>query len=341
MFSSLMKIPGALLDGSRATGRRHVVGIDGGATKTIAAVLALDTFDLRFGHGGPSNVDAVGVTAAASAIRAATGEALGAAGVDAGAVGTAVIGLAGTPSEELADSIQAEFARGAACYFVNDVIAAWAAGTWLEPGVAVISGTGSHVFGVNAAGESWRTGGWGHVLGDEGSGYWLGLNGMKAALHYRDGSGPETSLLDAAVAFYGLEAVEDLQALVYGKPLTKREIAAFTEEVEKAALASDSVAAALYETAARDLATQARAPIEKLRLEGVFKVALVGGVFAAGELLRKPFEVSVRSFSPQAQFVVSEIPPVGGSLLLALRAEGVADDYDRDALRVALSGEMD
>ena len=341
MFPSLMTIPGALLDGSRATGRRHVAGIDGGATKTIAAVLSMDTFDLRFGHGGPSNVDAVGVAAASSAIRGALREALGEAGVDARAVGTAVIGRAGTPSEELADSVQSEFALGAACYFVNDVIAAWASGTWLEPGVAVVSGTGSHVFGVNASGESWRTGGWGHILGDEGSGYWLGLNGMKSALRYRDGSGPETSLLDAAVSFYKLDAVEDLQPLMYGKPLTKREIAAFTEEVEGAALAGDRVAAGLFQAAAGDLAEQTRAPIEKLRLEGEFKVALVGGVFASGELLRAPFEACIRAFAPQAQFVVPEIPPVGGSLLLALRAEGTADDYDRDALRAALSGEMD
>ena len=340
MFASLMTIPGALLNGSRATGRRCVAGVDGGATKTVAAVMSLDTFAIRFGHAGPSNVDAVGVDAAAASIRAALREALGEAGIDANAVGTAVIGLAGTPSDKLAASVETEFAVGA-FYFVNDVIAAWASGTWLEPGVAVISGTGSHVFGVNAAGDSWRTGGWGHVLGDEGSGYWLGLHGMKAALQYRDGSGPETALIEAAVAFYGLEAVEDLQELVYGKPLTKGEIAAFTQEVEKAATAGDGVAASLFEEAANDLAQQTRAPIEKLDLEGAFKVALVGGVFSSGHLLRDTFERAVRAFAPQAQFVVPEIPPVGGSLLLGLRAEGAADAFDRDALRSALSGEMD
>jgi glucosamine kinase len=339
MFPSLMTIPGALLDGSRATGRRHVAGIDGGATKTLAAVLSLDTFEIRFGRGGPSNVDAVGAEAAASAIRDALREALREADVDGGDVGTAVVGLAGTPSDELAQSVRAEFSPGA-WYFVNDVIAAWASGTWLEPGVAVISGTGSHVFGVNAAGESWRTGGWGHVLGDEGSGYWLGLHGMKAALRYRDGSGPETALVDAAVTFYRLDAIEDLQALVYGKPLTKSEISAFTEEVEKAAAAGDRVATGLFETAATDLATQVRAPIELLGLVGRFKVAVVGGVFAYGDLLRDPFEAAVREFAPDAQFVVPEIPPVGGSLLLGLRAEAVGD-YDRDALRSALSAELE
>jgi glucosamine kinase len=340
MFPSLMSIPGALLDGSRPTGQRHVVGIDGGATKTIAAVLSLDSFELSIGHGGPSNVDAVGVDAAASAIRDALREALGQAHVEPAALGTAVIGLAGTPSDEVARIAKDEFALRAG-YFVNDVIAAWASGTWLEPGVAVISGTGSHVFGVNAAGKSWRTGGWGHILGDEGSGYWLGLHGMKAALQYRDGSGPETMLLDAAVASYQLETVDDLQALVYGKPLTKREIAAFTREVEKAAVAGDRVALTLFQRAADDLATQVRAPIEILGLDGRFTIALVGGVFASGDLLRDPFEAAVREFAADAQFAVPEIPPVGGSLLLGLRAEGIAGDYDRDALRSALSGEMD
>jgi N-acetylglucosamine kinase-like BadF-type ATPase len=339
MFPSLMTIPGALLDGSRATGRRHVAGVDGGATKTLAAVLSLDSFEITFGRGGPSNVDAVGAEAAASAIRAVLREALRDAGVDDADVGTAVVGLAGTPSDEIARSVKSEFSPGAS-YFVNDVIAAWASGTWLEPGVAVISGTGSHVFGVNAAGESWRTGGWGHVLGDEGSGYWLGLHAMNAALRYRDGSGPETALLDAAVAFYRLDAIEDLQELAYGKPLTKSEIAAFAEQVEKAATAGDRVAAALFETAADDLAKQVHAPIEALGLEGAFKVAIVGGVFASGGCLRAPFEAAVREFAADAQFVDPEIPPVGGSLLLGLRAEGVGD-VDREALRSALSDELE
>ena len=65
-----------------------------------------------------------------------------------------------------------------------------------------------------------------------------------------------------------------------------------------------------------------------------------GGVFEDGELLRTPFEAAVRKFAPDAQFVVPEIPPVGGSLLLGLRAESVAD-VDHDALRSALSGELE
>ena len=152
------------------------------------------------------------------------------------------------------------------------------------------------MFGVNAAGESWRTGGWGHVLGDEGSGYWLGLHGMKAALQHRDGSGPETALLDAAVAFYRLEAVEDLQALVYGKPLTKTRSPPSRRRSRRRPRQAIAWPRRCSRRLRSDLAVQTRAPIEKLGLAGAFKVALVGGVFTSGDLLRDPFEaLSVRS----------------------------------------------
>ena len=59
-----------------------------------------------------------------------------------------------------------------------------------RPGVGAISGTGSNVFGVGADGRAWRAGGWGHLLGDEGSGYWLGIESIRAALRDREAPGP-------------------------------------------------------------------------------------------------------------------------------------------------------
>ncbi len=113
---------------------------------------------------------------------------------------------------------------------VGDVVGAWATATGARPGVGAIAGTGSNVFGVGADGRGWRAGGWGHQLGDEGSGYWLGLQSIKAALRDRERSGPETALSDAAVEHFGVASVEALAALVYSKPLTKGEIAALAIE---------------------------------------------------------------------------------------------------------------
>ena len=139
---------------------------------------------------------------------------------------------------------------------VNDVVGAWAAATDARPGVGVISGTGSNVFGVGTDGRAWRAGGWGHVLGDEGSGYWLAVQSIKAALADREGSGPETLLSAAAMDFFDVPSVEALAALVYSKPLAKGEIAAFAIETARVAYAGDAVARGLYMRAAEELASR-------------------------------------------------------------------------------------
>jgi N-acetylglucosamine kinase-like BadF-type ATPase len=337
-FPTLIRVPPLLLDGAKATGAKYVAGVDGGATKTVVAVLDLETSRVSLGHGGPSNVDADGAEVVTASVGTAMRAALGAAGIEGKDLGAVVFALAGS-------SLEADVAREIECafslrhtYFINDVVAAWACGTWVEPGVAVISGTGSNVFGVNAAGASWRSGGWGHILGDQGSGYSLGIEAMKAALAYRDASGPPTALLDAVLEFYDLRVVEDLQDLVYGKPLTKGEIAAFALEVASVARSGDTVACDLFDAAARDLATQVRAPVEVLGLaDGPFVVALVGSVFGGRSLLRAPFETAVRQFAPHAVFVVPDLAPVGGSLLLAVRAERAWDQVDRSSMRDQLA----
>src|SRR5215469_5525441 len=163
-FDSLMAIPPSLLDGSRGTGNPRVLGIDGGATKTAAALLDLDAERVFLAEAGPSNADAVGPETALANLEEAVAAITDAAGAEGGRIGAAVIAVAGTLSPDLERVVGRRFALDH-LYVINDVVAAWAVGTLCRPGIAVISGTGSHVFGVDAGGRSWRTGGWGHVLG--------------------------------------------------------------------------------------------------------------------------------------------------------------------------------
>ena len=222
--------PGA---GGGGASARFVLGIDGGATKTLAALLDLERGTLHLGQAGPSNEDAVGTGRAVDALLAAADEAIGRAGIDGERLDAEVIALAGTDTDAVTRHVRA--ARSEDWLVVNDVVAAWATATEAQPGVGVISGTGSNVFGVGFDGRSWRAGGWGHQLGDEGSGYWFGTESIKAALRDREASGPETALSEAAVEFFGVASVEALAALVYSKPLSKGEIAAFAIETAKLA----------------------------------------------------------------------------------------------------------
>jgi glucosamine kinase len=189
------------------------------------------------------------------------------------------------------------------------------------------------VFGVGGEGEdarAWRAGGWGHVLGDEGSGYWLGVQSIKAALRDREASGPATGLSDAALAFFEQPTVEAVAQCVYSKPLSKGEIAAFAVETARLARQGDAVAGELYERGAQKLGEQIKAVIAQTGLglvskddrSGTFPVGLIGSAFKAGAVFVEPLTHAVHELAPGASVRAVEMAPVGGSLLLAARMCG-------------------
>jgi N-acetylglucosamine kinase-like BadF-type ATPase len=330
----LVTLPASLLAHGDGGEGRYVMGVDGGATKTLAAVLDLRERTLHLGHGASSNADAVGARAATQSLLRATGEALDRAGIEPGRVDGAVLAVAGTDTGAVAEHVRA--ARPAGWVVVNDVVGAWAAATGAQPGVGAISGTGSNVFGVGPGGRSWRAGGWGHILGDEGSGYWLATRSLRAALADRDHSGPRTALSEAAVRFFGARSIEQLATIVYAKPLKKGEIAAFAIETARVAHAGDGVARALYARAARELGAQVLAVIEQTGLQGRFPVGLIGSAFKAGALFADPLTELLRQTAPLVGVSIVETAPVGGCLLLAARAAGRDGALDRDQLRQLL-----
>jgi glucosamine kinase len=297
-----------------------VLGIDGGATKTLAALLDLERGTLHLGQAGPSNEDAVGTQAAVGALLQAADAALASVGIASQQLDAAVIALAGTDTAAVARHVHA--ARTDRWLVVNDVVAAWATATGGQPGIGVISGTGSNVFGVGGDGSAWRAGGWGHLLGDEGSGHWFGTESIKAALRDREDSGPRTALSEAAIDFFDAPTIEALATRVYSQPLTKSEIAAFAIETARLAEHGDAVACELYERGAGRLGEQIAAVIRRTGLAGSFPVGLIGSAFKAGAVFVEPLTRAIHELASDAQVSVVEMTPVGGSLLLSLRACG-------------------
>jgi N-acetylglucosamine kinase-like BadF-type ATPase len=299
---------------------RFIMGIDGGATKTLAAVLDLERGELHLGHGGPSNQDAAGVHAATHALLEAADEAIAGAGTRREGLDAAVLAVAGTDTDAV--EAQVRMHCPASWIVVNDVVGAWATATGAQPGVGVISGTGSNVFGAGPDRRAWRAGGWGHILGDEGSGYWFGLESIRAALRDREASGPPTALSDAAVEFFGAPSVEALAPLLYTKPLTKSEIAAFAVKTASIAEQGDEVACALYEDGAARLGAQITAVIRQTGLVGAFPIGLIGSAFKAGDIFVGPLTRVIHALAPDAQIARVEMAPVGGCVMLAARACG-------------------
>jgi glucosamine kinase len=324
--------------GARGRGARYLLGIDGGGTKTLAAVLDVERGALHLGRGGPSNQDAVGAAAAGKALFDAADEALAGAGIADDELDAGVLAVAGTDTDAVIAHVRRE--RSEEWIVVGDVVGAWATATGAQPGVGAISGTGSNVFGVGADGRAWRAGGWGHLLGDEGSGYWLGVQSIKAALRDREDSGPPTALSGAAAAFFEAPSVEALAAKVYSKPLTKGEIAAFAIETAHLAEHGDAVARELYQRGAHELAQQIATVIRRTGLEGEFPVGLIGSAYKAGPVFVDPLTSAIHAVAPQARVAVVEMAPVGGSLLLAARACGAAGALAEIDLAALIDGAL-
>ena len=126
-----------------------------------------------------------------------------------------------------------------------------------NPGVVTIAGTGSIAFGRNAAGETARAGGWGFLFGDEGSGFDIARQALRAALRFEEGWGPQTSLRRALLDFAGAADANELMHRLYTREWPKPRVAALAKLVETEALAGDAVARDILLNAAQQLATLA------------------------------------------------------------------------------------
>lgn len=338
-MKSLVQLPPELLTGATTfEAGQLIVGVDGGGTKTLAAAWDPTTHEVWLGMAGPSNLDSSGEDAAAQALEdSVTAATEAAGGRTSGDVSVAVFGLAGTDTAKVERLVGRRF-EYSSTFTVNDTVTAWAAGTACRPGVAVIAGTGSNILGVGRHNETWRAGGWGHLLGDEGSGHWLAREAIRAGLAHRDGTGPETELTDAAAAFFGVDSIEAVANLVYQQPLVKSEVAAFAVEVSRLATGGDAVAGRILREGGRLLALATVTVIRRVDLAGPerFEVAEVGSTWKAGELFRGTFENLVREYAPGVNFDHVHAPPVYGALLLAGRAARMWSDEPPDGLDAAL-----
>jgi len=277
------------------------------------------------GRAGPSNPITVGAERALASILGAVEEAAESAGVRRFLASR--LGVAGTDRSRLRRELLAGLpsAYGDAA-IVSDAASALAGATGLKPGVVVIAGTGSIAYGENEAGDHARAGGWGWRLGDEGSGYTIGVNAIMAALMAHDGRGPETSLARKILGSLGLGSMEEIVDWVYSPGREPRDVAYLVPLVREAESEGDEAARLVMAAAGAELGLVAGAVIRRLGLRGEFPVSLNGGVFKQPSVYIMAFEEAVRREAPDCALIRPRMPPVLGSALLALRAAGARVD---------------
>lgn len=302
-----------------------VLGFDGGGTRTVALLAARNGTGWRLlgrGESGPSNRQAVGTPAALAALDAATDGAFAAAGRVRRPVCAAVLGLAGAGRPEDREVVRGwatKVTLAPAVDVIEDAALLLAAGTPDGWGVAVVAGTGSMAFARAADGRTARSGGWGHLLGDEGSGYAVALAGLRAAARAADGRGPRTILTDRLLAAFSLSRPEELVGVVY-RGADRAALAALAPIVLDAA--ADPVAAEIAAAAAAELAAAAEAAARQLGHVSAFPVALAGGLFESRPDYRARFLAALaeRGIVPAPVAVVREPAEGAVRLALALRA---------------------
>jgi N-acetylglucosamine kinase-like BadF-type ATPase len=305
---------------------RHVLGIDGGGTKTLATICDAHGRVLGVGLGGPSNIDDVGLEAATANIAQAVNAARAQAKLEPAPFEAAFLGLAGIVSErdrELVRSIaqHLELAAPARTGVDHDCRIALAGGLSGRPGIVLIVGTGSSCYGINANGESWRAGGWGSLISDEGSGYFLGLESLRSTVRALDGRGPTTKLAATLLEHLGVLKPDDLLHRIYVTGLSRSEIAALAPLVLEVAGHGDAVALDLLERGATLLAECVKTVAQRLHLEQ-HDIAVVGGLYTSSELVRTPLHRAIREHLPAAKITAPELSPVLGACLLAIEMLG-------------------
>ena len=257
---------------------RFLLAVEGGGSKTTALLTDLEGKGVGRGFGPGSNPHAVGVDAARKALAMAIdGALINATGkLPAGStwretgVAMACFGLAGIDGPEDEAQLTAwvnEQALAERFLVVNDSELVVAAGTPEGWGVALISGAGSVCLARSPQGRTVRVGGWGHLLGDEGSGYRLALDALRVATQTVDGRADGQALLRAILKHWSLTDANALIQYVHAPGMTPADLAGLAPAILSLSANGDATAKALVEQSVRDLARQVDTAIRRLALE--------------------------------------------------------------------------
>ncbi|MCO6510907.1 MAG: hypothetical protein J5I65_08945 [Aridibacter famidurans] len=307
----------------RRTPNELFLGVDGGGTKTLAVILSAEGEKLSEHTAGPSNPLRVGLKPAAETILESATRACDRIGRTTGGIISCVAGLAGVRREDLRLGMRrliGEMLPGAEVSVVTDAEIALLAATGGEPGLVVIAGTGSIVFGKNRQGKTATAGGWGPIAGDEGGAVSIAREALRAVARASDGRGPATALSVLAAEYFRASSAEDLIVAIYSPQMNYARLAGFAARVTEAAKEGDAVAKGIIRGAGEDLGAAACAVIRRLRMARAdIRIGTVGGVFNAGGLLRRPFLETVRKCAPKALLVDPVSTPAEAAASLALR----------------------
>lgn len=310
----------ATRDGTRGgSGRFYVLGIDAGGTKTVCQLADQDGHTIAEARGPGANLQAAGELQVEKVLHDVMEEAIGERDIFPAAI---CLGIAGVDREDDAVIVRAIMKRigsKAKVVVVNDALVALEAGVPGQPGVVIISGTGSISYGRNAAGQAARAGGWGYVLGDEGSGYWIGRAALRAVLRESDHRGPQTALTPLLLRHFDVPHPQNLLHEVYHTNLKPSAIGALAQCVQQAFGEGDQAAIGILRAAADELEGSGLSVAKRLGLLGKpFTFVLSGGIFRAVPWLKDELQRRLPLSARGSTVRLLDREPACGAVAIAL-----------------------
>lgn len=277
---------------------------------------------LARGTGGPANLQQTPLPKLEYSLREAYESALENASLRPREFEAVCAGFAGAgraDARETARRLLAQMVPTRHLFVVGDMEVALEAAVGAGRGIVLIAGTGSIAYGRNDLGQQARAGGWGPVLGDEGSAFDIGRRALEAALRAQDGCGPATMLDTALRTHFLLHGAAQLPVLLTGKEAPER-VASLLPIVVRIAEQGDSVAEEILLAAGSALAELAASVLRALRLEATpTQVATGGGVFSGSPQVAAQVRRRLREMVPEAQVKPLTTSPAEGAVRLAQR----------------------
>ena len=295
-----------------------IIGIDAGGTRTRAVLASLDGTVQHLTQGGGGNYQNIGLEGMAKRMEQVLQpfKAIGQ-----GKVLSLCLAAAGAGRQDDQIALKEMLTQGKwadKTIVISDAQAALEGAHAGNPGIIVIAGTGSIAMGKNAAEQWGRTGGWGPILGDRGSGYAIALEGLRAVLEAKDGSGDQTALTTSLQQVLAFESWEELVSQVYRGQLDRETIAALAPYIFHNALQGDLVSQRIIDSAGKDLGRLVWALARTLEMSTP-AVSCLGGVFNARRQLWPTLVDELTRKNLHPQWCKPYLVPVLGAVLVAAR----------------------
>lgn len=294
------------------TAARYFAGIDGGGTKTDVVVVDGKGHERARLRTTSSNQAAVGIDTALATLRRVMEEAASAAGTTL-PFERAWFGLSGFDRAEDRARMEPNLRQLVRSLAMTNDARLVLAGLPGGVGIALVAGTGSIAYGTDPSGGSARAGGWGNVIGDEGSGWRLGRDALVAVARATDGRGPATALTAGIMTYWRLADPNDLILRVYDPATTKGDIAALSGIVFTAAQVGDGIARGILDVAVRELAEIPVAVAGRLSFPGSIPLAFAGGLLLHQETFRQRVSDQIGARVPTGHPVLIDDPALAAA----------------------------